>query len=64
MPSSVVMRTPLTVTRSTIFEPAIGSPASFMARKRAVTVSTTPYFTSSAQWDDMVGEPQVFGNAR
>ena len=32
--SSVVMRTPLTVTRSTVFEPAIGSRASLMARNR------------------------------
>jgi hypothetical protein len=33
-----------------------------MASKRA-RPSTTPYFTSSSQCGDMVGEPQVFGSA-
>ena len=44
--------------------PAIGSPSAAIVVKRPMTLSTTPYFTSSAQCGDMVGEPQVLGRAR
>jgi hypothetical protein len=63
VPSPETTRTPLTVMRSRISPPAKGSPLSFMAVKRFTTLSTTPYFTSSSHFGDMVGEPQVLGRA-
>src|SRR5215467_7854046 len=63
VPSATVTRTPLTVTRSRIGCPATASPFCRAASKWCTTSSTTPYFASSAQCGDMVGDCQVFGSA-
>jgi len=63
LPSSTVTRTPLTVTRSRMFWPAT-LPAFFCSVSKCfTTASTTPYFASSAQCGDIVGDDQVFGSA-
>src|SRR6266496_2715930 len=63
VPSSTVTRTPLTVTRSRMFWPAIFSCFSRAAWKCFTTSSTTRYLISSSQYGDIVGDCQVLGRA-
>ena len=63
VPSSSTTRTPLTVMRSRILWLATGVPEFGGVLYCAVIWSTISYFTSSAQYGDMVGEPHVLGSA-
>ena len=63
VPSSTVTRTPLTVTRSRIGWPIDLLTLRLRGLECFTTASTTPYFFSSSQCGDIVGEPQVFGSA-
>src|SRR5437899_131691 len=61
VPSASTTRTPLTVTRRSIFCPSTGASLSLSAAYSLVSESTTAYLRSSGHSGAMVGELHVLG---